>query len=108
MFKNSKFILWNYTIYKTFTFENSNFKNVMWLDADGSMGGNAILKMINEIKQNPDNVIIGSRFVSGGGYKGQNENGSENLFRIIKNIINSEDSILAVYLSKLFNNFITY
>ena len=84
--------------------ENSNFKNVMWLDADGSMGGNAILKMINEIKQNPDNVIIGSRFVSGGGYKGQNENGSENLFRIIKNIINSEDSILAVYLSKLFNN----
>ena len=57
------------------------------------------LKMIKEIKQNPDSVIIGSRFVSGGGYKGQNEDGSENLLGIIKNIINSEDSILAVYLS---------
>ena len=84
--------------------ENSNFKNVMWLDADGSMGRNAVLKMIKEIKQNPDSVIIGSRFISGGGYKGQNEDGSENLLGIIKNIINSEDSILAVYLSKLFNN----
>ncbi len=84
--------------------ENSKFKYVMWLDADGSMGSNAVLKMIKEIKQNPDSVIIGSRFVSGGGYKGQNEDGSENLLGIIKNIINSEDSILAVYLSKLFNN----
>jgi len=86
--------------------ENSNFRNVMWLDADGSMDSEAVLKMIKEIKLNPDSVIIGSRFVSDGGYKGQKEDDSENLLGIIKNIINSEDSILAVYLSKLFNKLI--
>lgn len=84
--------------------ESSNFRNVMWLDADGSMGSNAVLKMIKKIKQYPDSVFIGSRFVAGGGYKGQKEDDSQNLFQVIKNIINSEDSIFAVYLSKLFNN----
>ena len=84
--------------------ENSNFKFVMWLDADGSMGSISVQKLIKEIKLNPDTVIVGSRFVSGGGYKGQREDNSENIYRTIKRILNSEDSVLAVYLSKLFNS----
>jgi dolichol-phosphate mannosyltransferase len=84
--------------------ENSNFKYVMWLDADGSMGSNSVQKLIAEIKLNPDTVIIGSRFVSGGGYKGQKEDKPQNTYGTIKRILNSEDSILAVYLSKLFNS----
>ena len=82
----------------------SKYDYVMWLDADGSMGSKAVQKLIREIKNKPDYAVIGSRFVEGGGYKGQSEEGSETILKVIKNIINSEDSILAVYLSKVFNN----
>ena len=32
--------------------EKSKFTNVMWLDADGSMGGETIEKLINELDKN--------------------------------------------------------
>ena len=43
---------------------------VMWLDADGSMLPTAMNNLIKQQVLNPENVIIGSRFVEGGGYKG--------------------------------------
>jgi len=58
--------------------------------------------LIKKYLKNPNNYYIGSRFVSGGGYKGQDPN--ENTFlKVIKNIKNSEDSFIATYLSLIFN-----
>ena len=41
----------------------------MWLDADGSMDIESINKLISECLNNNNMVYIGSRFISGGGYK---------------------------------------
>ena len=83
----------------------AKYNHVMWLDADGSMLPNAMNKLIDEQIANPNKVIIGSRFVEGGGYKGvQREN--SNFITIIRNIYNSEDSLLAVFLSTIFNKFL--
>ena len=50
-------------------------------------------------------IIIGSRFVSGGGYKGVKDLNNESFFRAIININKSEDSVLGMVLSILFNRF---
>ena len=85
----------------------AKFDYVMWLDADGSMLPIAMNSLINEQMLYPENVIIGSRFVEGGGYKGV-ERENNNLFKTIRNIYNSEDSILAVFLSRIFNKFLNF
>ena len=84
----------------------ADYEFVMWLDADGSMTPDAVVALIKRQKLNFDEVIIGSRFVEGGGYKGVEPNSQKNIFKTLKNIYNSEDSILAVALSKLFNIFL--
>ena len=43
----------------------------MWMDADGSMPVEELPNLILNKKQNPGCVVVGSRFVDGGGYKGQ-------------------------------------
>ena len=43
---------------------------VMWLDADGSMSAKHSGELIKKQKNNLDSIIVGSRFVEGGGYKG--------------------------------------
>lgn len=83
---------------------SAKYEYVMWLDADGSMTPIAIAELLEQQKINPNNVIIGSRFVEGGGYKGIEKDSEKNLLKTLRNIYNSEDSILAVILSKLFNN----
>lgn len=82
--------------------ESSKFESVMWLDADGSMDIISAEVLIKKYLKNPNQFYIGSRFVSGGGYKGQDPN-EKNFLKIIKNIKNSEDSLIAIYLSLLFN-----
>ena len=49
---------------------NSTKENIMWLDSDGSMGVDAIEKLIEKLVENKDIVFVGSRFVKDGGYKG--------------------------------------
>ena len=83
--------------------KNSNFPYVMWLDADGSMPADTVKKLIIEQVKSPGSVIIGSRFVEGGGYKGIKKGEETSFFKAINNVYNSEDSILAVFLSKIFN-----
>ena len=46
---------------------SAKYEYVMWLDADGSMTPIAIAELLEQQKINPNNVIIGSRFVEGGG-----------------------------------------
>ena len=86
----------------------SKYEYVMWLDADGSMGSEAVKKLIINQDNNPDSVIIGSRFVKGGGYKGIEVTGQTNFFKAMYNISKSNDSVLATILSKIFNNLLYF
>ena len=86
--------------------ESSTSEYIMWLDADGSMDASSVKKLIIEVCKQPEIVFVGSRFIKGGGYKGQVEEGKLNILNYIKKISNTEDSILAIILSKYFNKFI--
>ena len=86
---------------------SSKYQYVMWLDADGSMPAYVVKQLVEKQISHLESVIIGSRFVAGGGYKGVEKDKNTNMMTQIYNIYNSEDSILAVYLSKLFNKFLT-
>ena len=87
---------------------NAKYEYVMWLDADGSMGSEAVKKLIIYQDNNPASVIIGSRFVKGGGYKGIEVTGQTNFFKAMYNISKSNDSVLATILSKIFNNLLYF
>ena len=60
--------------------EKSKSEYVMWLDADGSMSAKDSLVLIKQQIKNVDSVIIGSRFVDGGAYKGTLLNEKNKLF----------------------------
>lgn len=85
--------------------KSSKFNNVLWLDADGSMDINSVESLLNRFLKDDTKYYIGSRFVNGGGYKGQTSK-KKNIFQIFKSINNSEDSFLAIYLSVFFNKFL--
>jgi len=88
--------------------ENSKFDYVMWLDADGSMNAEAVKKLIENLNINPESVIVGSRFVEGGGYKGMEITGETSFFKAMYNVSKSSDSVLATILSKIFNNLLYF
>ena len=88
--------------------KSSKNEIVMWMDADGSMPVEELPNLIKNKKQNPDCVVVGSRFVDGGGYKGQDANKKLNFFEKFFKIFNSEDSFLAIYLSIIFNKIIKF
>ncbi len=87
---------------------SSNSEYVLWMDADGSMPVYDVKRLIDEQLKNPDTVIIGSRFVEGGGYKGTGTDKEKSLLKSIKNVYESEDSVLAVFLSKIFNSLLVF
>lgn len=76
---------------------------VAWMDSDGSMPIDVLIKMLRFQQVNQLDLVIGSRFVSGGGFKGLNESGSTSIFQFIRNIHNSQDKVLAVFLSRILN-----
>ena len=87
--------------------EYSKLNHVMWLDADGSMSANDAGILIKKQQENLNSVIVGSRFVEGGGYKGTLLNQKNKLYNSLKNLRNSEDSFTAMYLSLIFNKFLS-
>ena len=50
--------------------DSSRYDYVLWMDADGSMPAEAVKSLVSILLDNPESVIIGSRFVDGGAYKG--------------------------------------
>ncbi len=82
--------------------ENSEYENVMWLDADGSMPASDSLKLINKFFVNSRTVIVGSRFTDGGAYKGVKDLSSNSFFKAIKNVQKSNDSVLGMIFSIFF------
>ena len=87
--------------------ESANMKYVMWLDADGSMSAKHSVELIKKQMNKLDSVIVGSRFVEGGGYKGTLLNEKNKLFNALKNLRNSEDSFVAMFLSLVFNKILS-
>ena len=83
--------------------DQSKYDHVMWLDADGSMPAKTIREMVNKQAEQFDAVIIGSRFVEGGGYKGIQQIGKTSFLSAIKNVRNSNDSVFGMIASTLFN-----
>ena len=83
--------------------DNSEYENVMWLDADGSMPASDSLKLINNFFANDRTVIVGSRFTDGGAYKGVKDLSSNSFFKAIKNVQKSNDSVLGMIFSIFFN-----
>ncbi len=81
----------------------AKYKNVMWLDADGSMSAESALKLIERYIQSNNEIVIGSRFVEGGGYKGVQDLSNNSLIQSIRNIINSKDTVSGMIASSLFN-----
>ena len=74
---------------------------VAWLDADGSMPGSVIPRLLNAFYSN-GGVVVGSRFVDGGGFKGVTD-ASRHPFVIWRNLHASNDSLTAVVLSRALN-----
>lgn len=87
--------------------ELAKFHNVGWLDADGSMPAHSLGMLIEEFFKNLDSVVVGSRFVIGGGYKGV-KNLNSSFFEAVKNVKNSKDSVIGMIFSIYFNKFLLY
>ena len=81
---------------------------VMWLDADGSMTPKAIKKLVLELNEDREKVIVGSRFTKDGGYKGVKDIGTKSLFTAMKNVKNSNDSVFGMIFSIMFNKFLIF
>ena len=84
----------------------SDNEYVIWLDADGSMDAKSIVKLITTQQKNKTSVIIGSRFIEGGGYKGIEGGNSEGIISASKHVYKSKDSVLGLILSIFFNKFL--
>ena len=85
--------------------KKSKHEYVMWLDADGSMSASTVKKMILNSDDNKS-VVIASRFVEGGGYKGVKENQGSSFIKAILNVRGSKDSVLGMIFSIIFNKFL--
>ena len=82
----------------------ANTEYIGWMDADGSMPAPALLNLWKAFDSETD-ITVGSRFVSGGGFKGVTEE-SRNLLAIYRNLKQSNDSIVAMLLSRVLNKFL--
>jgi dolichol-phosphate mannosyltransferase len=83
----------------------AKYENILWMDADRSMPAFVIPNLI-AAKNLGFDIAMGSRFVSGGGYKGTNLESSD--FSKVKKVLkNSEDAFLAVILSRFLNIFLS-
>ena len=88
--------------------DESQYMYVMWLDADGSMGGSVIKELLNRLGSNKNSVVIASRFVEGGGYKGALLNEKKSFVRSMLNVNKSKDSVTATILSSMFNKLLHF
>lgn len=75
----------------------------VWMDADLTMSPSLILKFVAQIERGAD-LVLGSRYINGGGMKGSNINGDKTSpWKILKNVHTSEDSVISLIISKIGN-----
>ncbi|MBI5507434.1 MAG: glycosyltransferase [Deltaproteobacteria bacterium] len=75
---------------------------VGWMDADLAMAPADLARLVAAVEAGAD-AAIGSRFVMGGGIKGQEAEGFRGRMKALKNVQNSEDSWVGVALSWALN-----
>lgn len=88
---------------------NASYEYVLWMDADGSMPTSAITRMIASFngRQNQEKlIVVGSRFISGGGFKGSSETGRTGLLQARRNLKSTNDSFTAMILSRMLNQYL--
>jgi glycosyltransferase involved in cell wall biosynthesis len=81
----------------------AKYQNIMWLDADGSMSAKSAIELILRYKESNNQVVIGSRFVDGGGYKGVQDLSNKSFIKSIININKSKDTVSGMIASTVFN-----
>jgi len=88
----------------------AKYEDIAWMDADGSMPPATLMNLVDAYRSatSPDVVIIGSRFVKGGGFKGIETVGETRFWQVARNLRNSNDSLSAVFLSRLLNRYLWF
>lgn len=83
----------------------ARFEHVAWMDADCSMPATSLVDLVKSYRRSvdDDSIVLGSRFVRGGGFKGIETVGETNLWQVIRNLRTSNDSLAAVFLSRMLN-----
>ena len=86
----------------------ARFPHIAWMDADGSMPASTLVRLVDSYRNSPAHeiIVVGSRFVRGGGFKGVNEVGSTRWWTVAKNLRESNDSLAAVILSRILNRYL--
>jgi dolichol-phosphate mannosyltransferase len=87
---------------------SAHYEHVCWMDADGSMSPSSLVDLVRNYRSFPfaDSIIVGSRFVTGGGFKGIEVVGQTSIRQVFSNLRKSNDSWLAVLLSRILNRFL--
>jgi dolichol-phosphate mannosyltransferase len=79
---------------------------IAWMDADGSMSAKTLKQLWEHARLMQDGVIVASRFLNGGGFKGINIHGETKWLNFVRNVNSSKDSLIAVLLSRCLNVFL--
>jgi glycosyltransferase involved in cell wall biosynthesis len=87
---------------------DAKFTHVAWLDADGSMPAFALKDLVGAYQSldGDSPIVVGSRFVRGGGFKGVEVVGETSLLQVVRNLRNSNDSLSGVILSRILNRYL--
>lgn len=88
--------------------EKSTSEYILWMDADGSMPATTVKKLVHKLIDNKDSVILGSRFINGGAYKGIIELEKKSFIKAIFNVYKSKDTVLGMIFSNLFNKLLRF
>ena len=78
----------------------------IWMDADLSMSPRMINKILEKLDAGAD-LVVGSRYIQGGGIKGSDHRGHKTpIYTLWKNLVTSEDSLVSTIISKIGNRVI--
>lgn len=88
--------------------EKSNSDYILWMDADGSMPASTVKYLVQTLMDNKESVVLGSRFVNGGAYKGIKELEEKSIIKAIFNVHKSNDTVLGMIFSNLFNKLLRF
>ena len=86
----------------------ARFPHVAWMDADGSMPPDSLRELVSSYRASSESgpIVVGSRFVSGGGFKGVEVVGETSFWQVMRNLRGSNDSFSAVLLSRILNRYL--
>jgi hypothetical protein len=79
------------------------------MDADGSMPPSILSALVAAFKTysfKGETIVVGSRFVKGGGFKGSDGSGKTRLLQAHRNLRTTNDSFVAMILSRILNRYL--